>query len=69
MHKPTEDIINFSGSADLVKFIQIAAEENLFVILGLGPYIDANRDLGGLPFWILSKYPKIQLRSSDLGII
>ena len=32
--------------------------------MDLGPFIDAERDFGGLPSWLL-KNPDIQLRSSD----
>ena len=37
----------------------------LYVILRTGPFIDAERDLGGLPYWLLSKNASMQLRTSD----
>lgn len=51
--------------ADLNYFIQMAAEEDLYVILRPGPYICAERDMGGFPYWLLTKYPNIQLRTYD----
>ena len=34
----------WNGDADLVRFIELAQEEDLFVILRPGPYICAERD-------------------------
>ena len=42
-----------------------AKEEDLLVILRPGPYIDSERDFGGLPWWLLAKRPKVELRSKD----
>ena len=64
VHQPEEDVTDFSGQQDLVRYIQMAQELGLLVILRPGPYIDAERDLGGLPYWLL-KRPGIKLRSSD----
>lgn len=52
---------------DLVAFIKMAQEENLYVILRPGPYICAERDNGGIPYWIFYKYSNIKLRTSDNG--
>lgn len=49
--------------ANLTQFLEIAAEEDLYVILRPGPYICAERDNGGFPVWLYSKYPKIVLRT------
>ncbi|KAL0271752.1 UNVERIFIED_CONTAM: hypothetical protein PYX00_008749 [Menopon gallinae] len=64
-HEPVPGEYHFSGDLDLVKFIRLAQEEGLYVILRPGPYICAERDMGGLPYWLLNKHPKIVLRSSD----
>ncbi|XP_047528127.1 CAD protein isoform X2 [Vanessa atalanta] len=68
-HEPEEGLYKFDGDNDIVRFIQIAAEEELYVLLRPGPYICAERDLGGLPYWLLSKYPKIRLRTTDKNFI
>ena len=40
-------------------------EVGLYVLLRPGPYICAERDGGGLPFWLYQDHPDIVLRSSD----
>lgn len=57
----------WEGIANLEEFIEIAQSENLFVILRPGPYICAERDMGGFPHWLLTKYPSIKLRTYDTG--
>jgi beta-galactosidase GanA len=37
----------------------------LYVLIRPGPYICAERDGGGLPFWLYRDHPDIKLRSSD----
>ncbi|XP_055523429.1 beta-galactosidase-like isoform X2 [Wyeomyia smithii] len=64
-HEPKEGIYNWDGIANLEQFIRIAEEENLYVILRPGPYICAERDMGGFPYWLLTKYPNMKLRTSD----
>lgn len=67
LHNPREDVFDFTGIADLELFIRLAAQEDLLVKLRPGPYICAERDMGGLPYWLLHKYPGIQLRTYDLS--
>lgn len=55
----------WSGMADLEHFLDLAVQEDLLVILRPGPYICAERDMGGFPYWLLTKYPKIKLRTYD----
>lgn len=61
IHEPKPDQFNFAGIADLVKFIQIAEELGLFVIVRPGPYICAEWEFGGLPSWLLAD-PNLRLR-------
>ena len=63
-HEKSPGNYNFSGENDIVSFLKIAHDLGLDVILRPGPFIDAERDLGGLPSWLL-KYPNIKLRTSD----
>ncbi|XP_063704009.1 beta-galactosidase [Culicoides brevitarsis] len=65
LHNPKENYYVWDGIADLNYFIQVAAEEGLLVILRPGPYICAERDMGGFPYWLLTKYPNIKLRTYD----
>ncbi|XP_054271628.1 beta-galactosidase-like isoform X2 [Macrosteles quadrilineatus] len=64
-HEPQPGVFDFTGENDLEHFIKLAEEEGLLVILRPGPYICAERDLGGYPVWLLHKNPKMQLRTSD----
>lgn len=64
-HEPEPDVYDFSGICDLETFIKTAQEEDLLVILRPGPFIDAERDMGGLPYWLLRKNKDMKLRSSD----
>ncbi|XP_076620874.1 beta-galactosidase [Colletes latitarsis] len=65
LHEPSEDEWHWSGNADLVEFLNIAQEEDLLVLLRPGPYICAERDFGGLPYWLLTRVPDIVLRTND----
>ena len=50
---------------NITEFIRIAQEEDLYVVLRPGPYICAEREMGGLPYWLLQFHPDIYLRSND----
>lgn len=62
LHEPREGEFRFDGMLDIERFIQIAQELELYVIIRPGPYICSEWDLGGLPPWLL-KDDSIQLRS------
>lgn len=55
---------DFSGNKDFLQFIDIAHELGLLVILRPGPYICAEWDFGGFPWW-LAKNKTLQMRTSD----
>jgi beta-galactosidase len=67
LHNPKDGVYDFTGMADIEQFVELAAQEDLYVILRPGPYICAERDMGGFPYWLLHKYPSIQLRTFDLS--
>jgi len=64
LHEPEEGKFDFSGMLDIEKYIDIATELGLYVILRPGPYICAEWDFGGLPAWLLT-YRDIDIRCDD----
>lgn len=64
LHEPRKGEFNFEGIADIVRFIQIAQKYNMYVILRPGPYICAEWDFGGIPYWVAQE-PGIKIRTSD----
>ncbi|KAK8881118.1 hypothetical protein M9Y10_003847 [Tritrichomonas musculus] len=64
LHEPVKGTYNFTGMADIVKFIQIVQKYGLYLILRPGPFICAEWDFGGLPYWLLQE-PNIKVRTSD----
>ncbi|XP_065306922.1 beta-galactosidase-like isoform X1 [Dermacentor albipictus] len=64
-HEPEPGKFNFEGDYDLQAFLDTAKKVGLFVIFRPGPYICAERDNGGLPYWLLRLNPNMKYRSSD----
>jgi len=56
---------DFSGPADLARFIRLAGNLGLLVLLRPGPYICAEWSMGGLPWWLLARDPPPKLRCGD----
>lgn len=64
IHEPEENHFSFSGIADLRQFLRIAQELELYVILRPSPYICAEWEFGGLPYWLL-KDPLMKIRMNE----
>lgn len=64
LHEPREGEFVFEGMADVERFIRLAGELGLLVILRPSPYICAEWEFGGLPSWLLAD-PAMRLRCSD----
>ncbi len=63
LHEPEPTEYHFQAGLDIHKFILTAQDLDLKVIVRPGPFICAELDFGGLPYWLL-KDPKMQVRSS-----
>ena len=56
---------NFGGDRDLVEFLRIAQHNGLYVLLRIGPYVCAEIEFGGLPWWLIKDQANIELRTSN----
>jgi hypothetical protein len=61
-HEVAEGTFDFTtGNRDLARFVGLAQEEGLWVLLRPGPYVCAEWDFGGLPTYLL-KDPELKIR-------
>ena len=63
-HEPNPDQFDFTGNNDLAEFIRLCQKHDMKVILRPGPYVCAEWEMGGLPWWLLKK-KDIRLREND----
>jgi len=52
-HSRQKGVYDFTGIKDVRKVLQAAKDTGLFVIARPGPFINAEVNAGGLPFWLL----------------
>jgi beta-galactosidase len=57
-------LIFHTGNHDIAVFIRLCREEGMWVLLRPGPYVCAEWDWGGLPYYLLS-IPDIKVRCMD----
>lgn len=63
MHEPKEGTFDFKDRLDIRRFIEIASDLGLFVIVRPSPYICAEWEFGGLPSWLI-KDRNMKLRTA-----
>ena len=63
-HEQEPGKVNWTGWQDAAEFCRIAQEEGLWVILRPGPYVCAEWEMGGLPWWLI-KTDANTLRTRD----
>jgi beta-galactosidase len=52
LHEPQKGKYDFSGNNDIAAFVKTAQEEGLWVILRPSPYVCAEWEFGGYPYWL-----------------
>lgn len=63
-HEPKQGQWDFSGNHDLAAFVEQCKKNDMWVIVRPGPYVCAEWEMGGLPWWLL-KDRSIKLRTLD----
>ncbi|MDE6693167.1 MAG: beta-galactosidase, partial [Muribaculaceae bacterium] len=64
LHEPAEGEFDFEGQNDIAEFVRLAGEAGMKVIVRPGPYVCAEWEMGGLPWWLLED-KDIKLREPD----
>lgn len=64
IHEQQEGRFDFTGNNDVAEFCRLAQRNGLYVIVRPGPYVCAEWEMGGLPWWLLKK-KDIRLREPD----
>lgn len=64
IHEQREGEFNFTGQNDIAAFCRLAQKNGMYVIVRPGPYVCAEWEMGGLPWWLLKK-KDIRLREQD----
>ncbi len=64
IHEPEEGKFDFTGNSDVAAFCRLAQKYGMYVIVRPGPYVCAEWEMGGLPWWLLKKND-IKLRDND----
>ena len=52
IHEPVQGQFNFEGKYDIIKFIKLIEQNGMYVVLRIGPFIEAEWNFGGFPYWL-----------------
>lgn len=64
IHEQREGEFNFTENNDVAAFCRLAQKNGMYIIVRPGPYVCAEWEMGGLPWWLLKK-KDIRLREQD----
>ncbi|AQK58987.1 Beta-galactosidase 11 [Zea mays] len=64
IHEPEKGQFDFEGRYDIVRFFKLIQEHNMYAMVRLGPFIQAEWNHGGLPYW-LREIPDIVFRTNN----
>lgn len=68
LHEPQKGKYDFTGNNDVAAFVKTAQEEGLWVILRPSPYVCAEWEFGGYPYWLLKEKGMV-VRSTNPGYL
>src|SRR6478736_3344846 len=55
IHEQKQDQYDFTGQNDVAEFVRLVQKNGMYCIVRPGPYVCAEWDMGGLPWWLLKK--------------
>lgn len=64
VHEPQKGKYDFSGNNDIAAFVKVAQEEGLWVVLRPSPYVCAEWEFGGYPYWLQNE-SGLKVRSTE----
>lgn len=64
IHEQKMDEFDFKGQNDIREFCELAQKNGMYIIVRPGPYVCAEWDMGGLPWWLLKK-KDVKIRSKE----
>ncbi|MCC8089354.1 MAG: beta-galactosidase [Rikenellaceae bacterium] len=64
IHEQEENRFDFTGQNDIAEFCRLVQKHGMYLIVRPGPYVCAEWEMGGLPWWLLKK-KDIDLRSRE----
>ncbi|SEO35472.1 beta-galactosidase [Mucilaginibacter gossypiicola] len=64
LHEPQKGKFDFTGNNDVAEFVRIAQQEGLWVILRPSPYVCAEWEFGGYPYWLQNE-KGLEVRSKE----
>lgn len=62
IHEQRPGEFDFTGQNDVAEFVRLVQKNGMYCIVRPGPYVCAEWDMGGLPWWLLKK-KDVQVRS------
>jgi beta-galactosidase len=64
IQEPEKGKFDFSGNSDIAAFVKTAQQEGLWVVLRPSPYVCAEWEFGGYPYWLQNE-PGLVVRSKE----
>src|SRR5215471_16102076 len=68
LHEPQKGVYDFTGNNDIAAFVKMAQEEGLWVVLRPSPYVCAEWEFGGYPYWLQNE-KGLTVRSNETAYI